>query len=50
LADQDIDELVRLAHLTQEEVHALKEAPAKVRQSQVKGYIIVFLIVVILFF
>jgi hypothetical protein len=47
MADQVIDELVSLAHLPPEEVHALQGIPPEVRQSRVKDYIIVFLIVVI---
>ena len=47
MADQAIDQPVPLAHLPSEEVHALQGAPPEVRQSRVKDYIIVSLIVVI---
>jgi hypothetical protein len=46
MAVEAIDQLVPLAHLPPEAVHALQGA-AKVRQSRVKDYTIVFLIVVI---
>ncbi|XP_047051558.1 uncharacterized protein LOC124656955 [Lolium rigidum] len=48
LEDQAIDDAVPLAYLPPEEVHALQGAPPEVRHSQVKDYIIAFLIVVIM--
>jgi hypothetical protein len=44
---EPIDQPVPLAHLSPEEVHALQGAAPEVRQSRVKDYIIIFLIVVI---
>ncbi|KAK1695255.1 hypothetical protein QYE76_011952 [Lolium multiflorum] len=47
LEDQAIDDVVPLAQLPPEEVHALQGAPPEVRPSRVKDYITAFLIVVI---
>jgi hypothetical protein len=47
MAVEAIDQPVPLAHLPPEEVHALQGAPPEVRQSRIKDYITVFLIMVI---